>query len=43
MATAVTDLERVLRVTVVHPPLVPPEEAKNLHHSSFSLISGSSA
>jgi hypothetical protein len=43
MATAVTDLERLLRVTVVHSPLVPSEEAKNLHRGSFFSISASSA
>ena len=42
MATAVTDLERLLRVTVVHSPLVPPKEAKNLHHGSFVLLPDSS-
>jgi len=35
MATAVTDLERPLRVSVVHSPLVPSEEAKNFHRGSF--------
>jgi len=42
MATAVTDLERLLRVTVVHSPLVPPKEAKNLHRGSFVLLPDSS-
>ena len=42
MATSVTDLERLLRVTVVHSPLVPPKEAKNLHHGSSVLLPDSS-
>src|SRR5829696_2099991 len=37
MATAVTDLERLIRVTVVHSPLVPPKEAKNLHRGLLLL------
>ena len=37
MATAIAYLKRVLRVTLVHAPLVPSEEAKNLHRGSFFL------
>jgi hypothetical protein len=38
MATAIAYLKRVLRVTLVHAPLVPSEEAKNLHRAPFSDI-----
>ena len=35
MATAITYLEWCLRVALVHSPLMPSEEAKNLHRDSF--------
>src|SRR5829696_990398 len=42
VTTACAYLDRLLRVTVVHLPFVPAQEATNLHHGSSVLLPDSS-